>query len=69
MSKTRKTLFELAPDTFIIPGRTKNGAEPLADLVFQKDPVVPGLYRAKLEPADLGLPNGDSLEVKERERR
>lgn len=56
MNSERKTLFELAPDSFILPGKSTNGSEPLAGIVFERDKSAPGvLYRAKIEPSDLGL--------------
>ncbi|MEK7995448.1 MAG: hypothetical protein AAB403_16735 [Planctomycetota bacterium] len=65
MTSGRKTLFELAPDKFIVPGQSKNGAAPPADLVFERDKSDPGvLYRAWVEPADLGLQESDRVEMK-----
>lgn len=44
-----RTLWELNPDTFIVPGESQNGAAPLADLEFKRDEDVRGLYRATID--------------------
>lgn len=46
MSSERKTLWELQPERFVIPGRVEG--PPIPDLVFTRDPSMPGLYRALL---------------------
>lgn len=63
MSQERKTLFELAPERFVVPGQYKNGAAPLPDLVFEKDPSIPGLYRAKIDKADITPADGGDLKI------
>ena len=63
MTVERKTLFELAPDTFVIPGKLEDAAQPPPDLVFKRDKSDPGvLYRARIEPADLGLDSVESTD-------
>jgi hypothetical protein len=49
VSDQPKTLFELAPDTFTVPGQSQNGTASLPDLVFQRDHSVPGMYRARID--------------------
>lgn len=45
----RKTLWDLNPDTFVVPGQSQNGAAPLPDLLFKRDAHVRGLYRATID--------------------
>jgi hypothetical protein len=60
----KDTLFALQPEKFRIPGQSKNGDLPLPDLEFERDPSVPGLYRAKIENTTLAHENGDGLIIK-----
>ena len=64
MKEGRKTLFELAPDKFVVPGNSKNGSEPLEDLVFKRDAKIAGLYRAKIEHADVNPKNGNGFKFR-----
>lgn len=68
MKGKRRTLFEIAPDRFILPGQSKNGEEPLPDLIFERDASIRGLYRAKLEHSDLTPKNGNGLIIKKASR-
>lgn len=47
--KEKMTLWELNPDTFVVPGESQNGATHLPDLVFKRDEHVRGLYRATID--------------------
>jgi hypothetical protein len=60
----KDTLFALQPEKFTIPGESKNGDEPLPDLEFERDPSVPGLYRAKIGPVTLPENDKDGLVIK-----
>jgi len=60
----KDTLFALQPEKFLIPGHSKNGDLPLPDLEFERDPSVPGLYRAKIEKTTLAHENGNGLIIK-----
>jgi len=62
MSEERKTLFELAPDTFTVPGASQNGTAPLPDLVFVRDEHIPGLYRAPIDRSSFFV-DGDDKEM------
>jgi len=60
----KDTLFALQPDRFVIPGQSKNGNdERVPALEFEKDPKVPGLYRARIDRSALET-NGADLEDK-----
>lgn len=64
MSEDRKTLFESAPTKFVVPGKSKNGTAPLADLVFERDSTVVGLYRAKIDRSDVKPGNENGFKFK-----
>ena len=65
MSDESKTLFELAPEKFVVPGKSTNGERPLPDLVFELDPSVPGLYRARVGAEFVSPRNGRDPRIKE----
>jgi hypothetical protein len=48
----------------VVPGELKNGTAPLEDLVFERDISIPGLYRAKIEEADLAAEKENGFKVK-----
>jgi len=60
----RDTLFALKPEKFSIPGQSTNGTQPLPDLEFERDPSVPGLYRAKIDDPTFGAGNGNGIGLK-----
>lgn len=65
MTPTEKTLYELAPDQFVMPGRSENGTKPLADLVFVRDKDAPGVvYYAELDASDLDIEDSE-IEIRD----
>ena len=50
LEKERKTLWELNPEKFTIPGGMDFDGKKLPDLTAKRDPVVRGLYRIELPP-------------------
>ena len=62
--ENHNNLYVLRPEKFSIPGQSSNGVHPLPDLEFERDPSVPGLYRAKIDDPTFGAGNGNGTEVK-----
>ena len=59
------TLLVLKPEKFSIPGRSRNGAQPVPDLEFERDPAIPGRYFAKIDDPTFGAGNGIASKIKQ----
>ena len=70
MTEDQKTVFELAPERFTVPGQSRNGTAPTPDLEFLRDDAVPGVYRAKIDrvflPTGRNNNNGDQIVFQKR---
>jgi len=61
--ENQNTLFMLKPAKFSIPGQSTNGTEPLPDLEFERDPLIPGRYHAKIDDPTFGAKCGNGLKI------